>query len=234
MIQIIEKHKCCGCEACVQICSKHCISFEEDEHGFRYPKVNRVTCVDCGLCENVCPALKQSPARKPIKVYAYINQEERIRLKSSSGGFFSSLAKKIINQGGVVFGARFNEKWEVVHGYTETYEGLEYFRGSKYVQSRIGNSYSKVKDFLRLGRMVLFTGTPCQISALNSYLRKPYDNLYTCEVVCHGVPSPLVWRRYLTEEILRPKGVDGKNSVLSSVEMSPVATKIRFCRPYLH
>lgn len=199
MIHINDKHDCCGCAACVQICPKSCIKFDEDEQGFRYPLVDKNICVDCGLCENVCPVLNQSEPKQPLKVCAAKNPDDRIRMKSSSGGIFTMIAEFIISQGGVVFGARFDEKWEVEHAYAETIQGIEQFRGSKYVQSRVGITYKQAKDFLNAGRKVLYTGTPCQIAGLKKYLRKAYDNLYTIDVVCHGVPSPLVWRTYIND-----------------------------------
>lgn len=199
MINISDKHNCCGCSACVQACPKQCISFEEDEKGFRYPQVDSAACVDCGLCEKVCPVLHVGAPRKPLKVYAAINPNEEIRLKSSSGGVFTLLAESVINEGGVVFGARFNEQWEVIHDFTETKDGLEPFRGSKYVQSIIDDCYKHAKQFLLAGRKVLFSGTPCQIAGLKTFLGKEYENLLTVDVVCHGVPSPMVWREYLAE-----------------------------------
>ena len=197
MITITDKHNCCGCSACVQTCPRQCISFEEDEQGFRYPMVDKGVCVDCGLCEKVCPVLNAGEPRQPLAVYAAINPNEDIRRESSSGGIFTMLAESILDEGGVVFGARFNEQWEVVHDYTETKEGLAPFRGSKYVQSRVGETYQQAKTFLSQGHKVMYTGTPCQIAGLRRFLRKEYDNLLTVDVVCHGVPSPLVWRDYL-------------------------------------
>lgn len=197
MIKIKDKKDCCGCASCVQACPKQCISFKEDEQGFSYPSVNEKDCIDCGLCEKVCPVLNQNEKRKPLKVYAAINPNEEVRLKSSSGGIFSMIAETVINEGGVVFGARFDENWEVMHDYTETIEGLEVFRGSKYVQSRIGNTYKQTRDFLKVGRKVLYSGTSCQIAGLKKFLRKEYENLLTVDVVCHGVPSPKIWKNYL-------------------------------------
>ena len=228
MIHIQDKHNCCGCAACVQACPKHCISFNEDEHGFRYPLVDKSLCIDCGLCEKVCPVINQIDAKKPIKVYAAQNPNEEIRLKSSSGGIFTMLAEAIIDEGGVVFGARFDKNWEVEHGYTETKEGLEAFRGSKYLQSRTENTYKQAKDFLNAGRKVLYSGTSCQIAGLKKFLRKEYDNLITVDVICHGAPSPLVWRSYLDDFLKRPKGAAGKNSVYSSLNEVPVLTGISF------
>lgn len=197
MIRIFDKHNCCGCSACVQICPKQCISFDEDEQGFLYPRVNKELCINCNLCEKVCPCLIHKNPQKPLKTFAAINPNEGVRMKSSSGGVFSILAESIIDEGGVVFGARFDENWEVVHGYAETKEGIDAFRGAKYVQSRVGETYKLAKEFLDKGRKVLYSGTPCQISGLRLYLRKEYENLFCVEIACHGVPSPLAWRTYL-------------------------------------
>lgn len=199
MIQITDKSACCGCSACVQVCPKKCISFNEDNEGFRYPSVDISKCVNCGLCEKVCPVINQNESHRPIKVYAAKNNNEDIRLHSSSGGIFTALAEDVINRGGVVFGARFDDNWEVKHDYTEMIEGLSAFRGSKYLQSRIENTYSTTEAFLKQGREVLFSGTPCQIAGLKRYLRREYENLLAVDVVCHGAPSPLVWREYLKE-----------------------------------
>lgn len=230
MIEIKDKKDCCGCHACVSICAKHCITMQADEEGFLYPIVDKDVCTDCGLCEKVCPVINQSEPRKPLKVYAAKNKNEEIRCQSSSGGIFTLLAEKIISDGGVVFGARFDKDWNVIHSWTDTIEGIAAFRGSKYVQSTIGDTYRETKDFLKQGRKVLFSGTPCQIAGLKKYLRKEYDNLLTVDVVCHGVPSPLVWRRYLdeTREQLRAQHGVGKNSVPSSMDELPVITGISF------
>ena len=200
MITLNDKKDCCGCSACVSICPKHCITLHEDTEGFLYPTVDGSTCIDCGLCEKVCPVIHPLPARTPLHVYAAKNPDEAIRMKSSSGGIFTLLAQQILSEHGVVFGARFDENWEVRHDYTETPEGLAAFRGSKYLQSRMGDTYATVRKFLQEHRPVLFTGTPCQIAGLYHYLRKPYDNLLTMECLCFGVPSPLVWRTYLAHK----------------------------------
>ena len=199
MIRIDRPTDCCGCEACAQRCPRQCIAMHADAEGFLYPRVDTAACIDCGLCEQVCPVLRPAAPRKPAAVYAAKNPDERIRTESSSGGIFTLLAEETVRAGGVVFGARFDETWKVVHDSTETIEGLAAFRGSKYVQSRIGNCFARAEEFLKQGRQVLFSGTPCQIAGLNRFLRRSYDNLLTVDVVCHGVPSPLVWRRYLDE-----------------------------------
>lgn len=201
MIEIKEKKSCCGCFSCLQRCPKKCISFYEDEEGFLYPKVNLDLCIDCGLCENVCPVLHQSKEKVPIAVYAAKNPDDQIREQSSSGGIFTLLAEYTIDRRGVVFGVKWNESFEAVHAYTETKDGLADFRGCKYVQSQVGETYKQTMHFLQQGRQVLYSGTPCQIAALKLFLGRDYDNLITVDIICHGVPSPGVFRWYLSEEL---------------------------------
>ena len=184
----------------------------EDEEGFLYPTVDAAECIDCGLCEKVCPFLNNSDERKPQSVEVAINPDLNTRLASSSGGVFSLLAEHIIQKGGVVFGARFDSQWRVIHDYTDTIDGLAAFRGSKYVQSEIGSSYKDAKRFLDEGRTVMFTGTPCQINALKRYLKKEYDNLHTVDIVCHGVPSPKIWNDYL-------RHINPNNEEIQSINM---------------
>lgn len=198
MLTFTDKSQCCGCTACASICSKQCIQMIEDKEGFFYPQINHSVCVDCGLCEKVCPVLHPVQAKEKPAVFAAVNNNLEIRMQSSSGGIFTLLAEQTIQNGGVVFGAYFDEEWNVVHCYTETLEGLSVFRGSKYVQSSIRTSFQDVKRFLGQGRKVLFSGTSCQIAGLKNYLRKSYDTLLTVEVVCHGVPSLKVWKSYLS------------------------------------
>lgn len=203
MIDIKDKKLCCGCAACVQQCPKQCISMQEDDEGFLYPRVDLSICIDCGLCEKVCPVINQGAERNPIEVFAAVNKNDSIRMQSSSGGIFTALAEQIIQEEGVVFGARFDEKWEVKHDYTETIKGLNDFRGSKYIQSRIGDTFKQAEFFLKAGRKVMFTGTPCQIAGLRLFLRKEYENLLTVDIICHGVPSPMIWRKYLEDKTKR-------------------------------
>lgn len=199
MIRIEKNEDCCGCNGCVQICPRRSIEMKEDKEGFLYPDIDLESCIDCGICEKICPVINPGALREPLKVYGAKNKNEGIRIQSSSGGVFSLLAESVITKSGVVFGARFNDQWEVVHSYTENREGIAFFRGSKYVQSRIGQSYKDAERFLKDGRLVLFSGTPCQIAGLKLYLRKAYTNLLTVDFVCHGVPSPKVWRMYLSD-----------------------------------
>ena len=213
MIRIIEQNLCCGCSACVQKCPKQCIHLEEDFEGFLYPRVEEALCIDCGLCEKVCPFLYQDKALEPLSVLAVKNRNESQRLFSSSGGVFIALAQAVLSKGGVVFGAVFDEHWEVKHAAAETLEEVYPMMGSKYLQSRIEQSYKEAEYFLKRGREVLFSGSPCQIAGLHHYLRKDYPNLLAVDFLCHGVPSPKVWRKYLDELTTRQGG--GKNSVLS-------------------
>ena len=203
MINITDKLQCCGCEACRSVCPRHCISMEADKEGFLYPQVDLSQCIDCKLCEKVCPVLHLVSSAKVPLAYAGINNDTNIRLRSSSGGIFTLMAEQILQKNGVIFGACFDEQWGVVHRYTETKEGLSRFRGSKYVQSHIGDSFLQAKRFLEVGREVLFSGTPCQIAGLKNFLRKSYQNLLTVDVVCHGVPSPKVWQKYLCESVCK-------------------------------
>lgn len=202
MIDISSKEECSGCHACTNACPKNCIRMTSDIEEFWYPQVDKDQCIDCGLCENVCPIIhKWEPDdTRSTKAMAAINLNEEIRLKSSSGGVFTLIADEVLSQGGVVFGAAFTDDFKSVqHICIGNSAGLEKLRGSKYVQSKIGDTYKKAKEYLDGGRKVLFTGTPCQIGGLYSYLRKSYDNLYTQDIICHGVPSPMVWEKYLEE-----------------------------------
>ena len=205
MINITDKHDCCGCSACAQRCPKQCITMQEDEEGFLYPHVDDSTCIDCGLCEKVCLCLNPSEPHEPIVSYAAKNNDEDVRSASSSGGIFTPIAESIIDDGGGVYGAQFNDQWEVQHANAETKQELSAFRRSKYVQSYIGSTYKEIEKLLKEGRKVLFSGTPCQVTALRNFLRKEYDNLITLDVICHGVPSPKIWREYVallpTEEV---------------------------------
>lgn len=229
MIKIEDKSQCCGCNACASRCPKQCISLQEDTEGFRYPVIDMASCIDCGVCEKVCPVINPGEERIPLQAYAAVNPNEAVRMQSSSGGVFTIIAEKIIEEGGVVFGTAFDENWEVHHTYTDTKEGLEAFRGSKYLQSRIESSYRDAERFLKEGRKVLFSGSPCQVAGLKRYLRKEYDNLLAVDFICHGVPSPKVWRKYLNENFSAQRADAGKNSVLSSsINKVPVITGIAF------
>lgn len=200
---------CCGCEACAQICPKQCISMIEDNEGFLYPSVDETKCIHCQSCEKVCPVIDNRKIVPPIETFVAQNKDDEVRMSSSSGGVFSCLAEATIADKGVVFGVSFDKNWNVVHKYAETQEDIKQFRQSKYVQSRIGTAYHDAETFLKAGRKVLFSGTPCQIAGLKGFLRKEYENLTTVDVVCHGVPSPGVWQCYLQEEVERQLAMHG-------------------------
>lgn len=197
MIVLSHKEACCGCTACLSVCPRQCIRMETDEEGFLYPVTDAEHCTGCGLCEKVCPCLHPGVSQEPMQCYASIHRKEDIRLESSSGGLFTALAEETIRNGGVVFGARFDKDFTVIHDYTETFEGLPPFRGSKYVQSDMRNSFRQAEQFLKEGREVLFSGASCQIAGLKAFLRKEYPNLLTLDILCHGVASPAVWAGFL-------------------------------------
>lgn len=178
-------------------CPHGAIAMGQDGEGFCVPAIDRSLCTECGLCDRTCPVLGHPPEIPGGgTAYAVINHDEEIRRESSSGGVFTALARQVLGRGGVIFGARYDENLEVVHGWAEDEAGLKDFRGSKYTQSRMENSFRECRDFLKTGRLVLFSGTPCQIAGLVAYLREPYENLILIDFICHGVPSPKVWQEY--------------------------------------
>ena len=196
-LEIKNDRDCMGCYGCYNICPVQCITMESNNEGFWYPKVDYDKCIKCKKCINVCPIINKAvPDNEPL-AYACYNKNENIRLDSSSGGVFTLVANEILKNNGVVFGVQLNQDFNAIHSYTESKEGLEKYRGSKYLQSRVGDTYKEVKGFLDKDRDVLFTGTPCQISGLKSYLGKPYPNLFCMDNICHGVPSPKVWGKYV-------------------------------------
>ena len=198
MITIQEKSRCCGCGACAQACPVQCITMQADDEGFSYPVAESAACIRCGRCEKVCPILHTAEDTKhEPKAWAVINADEKIRESSSSGGVFTLLAEQVIRRGGVVFGAAFDAGFSVVHKGVDTLEGLEELRGSKYTQSSIGKTYRETENLLKAGREVLFSGTPCQIEGLHAYLGRKEERLFCVDMICHGVPSPKVWKTYV-------------------------------------
>ena len=201
MITIKNKADCCGCGACQQSCPKGCITLEPDSEGFLYPKVDEKACVNCGLCEKVCPILrKQKTPPEEVAAYAGYITDPEIREASSSGGLFSVLAQEILRRDGVIAGAAFDDDFSVRHILIEKDEQMHRLRGSKYVQSRMEDTYIQIRTLLKQGRAVLFTGVACQVAGLKAFVGRDYDNLYTVDVLCHGVPSPQVWKQYLVQQ----------------------------------
>lgn len=200
MIEIKDKSNCCGCEACANICPKHCIIMVEDEEGFRYPKVDKEKCIDCKLCEKVCQYLcnnkKETEVGYPL-VYACTKNDIDSIKNSTTVAIFYELAKSVIENNGVVVGAIYDEKMNVKHVIAENVELIEKMRGSKYVQSELNGIYSEIQSILKTGKLVLFSGTPCQVRGLQLFLNKTYDNLITVDLICHSVPSPKVYRDYI-------------------------------------
>lgn len=193
---ICETRSCTGCMACYNICHKNAIMMIPDDEGFLRPSINNNKCVGCNQCIKVCPVNNQPHKVYPIKKYSGFSRNENNRLRSASGGVFFEIAIQIIKMNGIVFGCILDDNLKAIHTYTTTEEGLRKMQGSKYVQSFIGNSFCQVKTFLKENKIVLFSGTPCQIAGLKNYLGKNYQNLYTIDLVCHGVPSPMIFEDY--------------------------------------
>lgn len=196
MIEICDNKLCTGCMACVNVCTHNAISMQPDDEGFLRPEISQDLCRDCGLCSKICPVNLKVLKAKPLSVYSGWSKDDSVRMASSSGGAFTEIARPILERGGVVFGCALDSDLKAVHTYVESMEDLTKLRGSKYVQSYIGDSYRQAKRFLVEGREVLFSGTPCQIAGLKAYLRKDYNNLWTVDLICHGVPSPLMYEEY--------------------------------------
>ena len=199
MINITDSSKCCGCSACVNICPVKCIVMHRDGEGFDYPVADISSCISCGKCDDVCPMLS-SVTSSVMNAYALRIPE--YESESTSGGVFPALAAQVLEQGGVVTGAAFDSKLHLSHIIVNDKAGLSKLRGSKYVQSEIGGTYAQTRDLLESGVKVLFSGTPCQIAGLLKCLHKPYANLLTVDVACHGVPSPGIWEKYVQDSVV--------------------------------
>lgn len=201
MIQIYDKSDCCGCTACASICSHNAISMDVDSMGFKYPVVDDSKCVDCGLCEKVCAFNedydKSFNLTEPF-VYGVRHKDMNEVLTSRSGAAFIAISDWLLDNGGVVYGAGYTDHFRVVHKRATTKEMRNEFKGSKYVQSDLNNVFKLIKDDLKAGFKVLFSGTPCQVAGLVSFIgKKLRENLYLVDIVCHGVPAPNIWRDYL-------------------------------------
>ena len=201
MIEVKSKNECCGCGACISVCNHRAISWTSDSEGFFYPQVDKNKCIDCKLCDKVCPFINQYSTKINVSL-AYFGKckYEQIQINSASGGLFPVIAKAILSKQGFVFGASFNVNWQVEHVCISDENELWRLLRSKYVQSDNRRSYYLVKEKLSTGKQVLYTGTPCQCLSLRKYLKRDYNNLLIVDVVCHGVPSPMVWNKYLIEQ----------------------------------
>lgn len=199
MPMLANREECVGCSACVNVCPKHCIEMIRDIDGFFYPRyANLSDCIGCNRCEKVCPVLNKKNEKVELpKAYAAFTKDESVRMSSSSGGIFTEIAKKIILCGGVVYGAAYDENFVVKHCCVEKIDELGQLRGAKYSQSDLGNIFLEIENRLCQQQIVLFSGTPCQVAGLNSFLKKKYENLYCIDFVCHGVPSPMAWEKYI-------------------------------------
>lgn len=207
-----DKNKCCGCGACAQICPKGAIIMIPDEDGFQYPTIDMRKCIECGLCEKVCKYQKNDTPKSAREVYAAVSGDTDIR-QSASGGIFASFAQAVIANGGAVYGCAMEyetgQLWARHICITEP-QNLIRLKGSKYVQSELGNTYPDILGRLAAGQLVLFSGTPCQVAGLKGYLRKEYENLFTLELICHGVPSGKLFRDYIAfEEKKRGRKITG-------------------------
>ena len=193
----VDYEKCTGCGACVQRCPKRCISWTEREFGFRYPQIDKDACVNCGQCEKVCPIDKALEVSAEQKAYAAVHKDDEVLAKSTSGGAFTAIADAVFAQGGIVYGAAMLDGMQVKHIRTSGKDDFEGLRSSKYLQSDTGTTYQMVEQDLKQGKTVLYSGTPRQIDGLKNFLGKDYENLYTVDIVCHGVGSQAYFDKYM-------------------------------------
>lgn len=202
MIEIKKKSDCCGCTACANACPKSCIEMIEDSEGFLYPVVHEDKCIKCNACEKVCPIINHVARKENRSQTAAIvqNKNKEVCLQSTAGGAFTAIAEYVLEHDGIVFGVELQADYSVKHIAVESKTELSKFRNSKYVQSELGSTYAEVKQQLKSGRLVCFSGTPCQIEGLRCFLRRDYENLVLVDVVCRAVPSPGVWKKYIEME----------------------------------
>ncbi len=195
-INLLSKNKCCGCRSCEQSCPKKCIKMIDDNEGFLTPNINEKACVDCGICVKVCPILDENIKKIEPKVYAAKNNNTQILLDSTSGGMFDIFARYILEKNGYVFGCAWSKDLVAEHIQIDNIEDLSKLHSSKYVQSNTKDTFTKVKTLLDQDKYVLYSGVSCQIAGLKSFLKKDYDKLLTVDIICHGVPSPLLFEKY--------------------------------------
>ncbi len=196
-----QEKNCCGCTACKNVCPKNAICFVENSEGFLYPQIDSSLCIECGLCKKVCDFQNDNRDMHAVPtVYAAKHTDKQVINHSTSGGAFTAISDVILRENGVVYGVEIDENLHVKHGRAVNAKQRDAFCGSKYVQSDLSDIFEKVTEDLKNGKEVLFTGTPCQCAGLKSYLKTihaPIDNLLLCDLVCHGTPSPLMWREHM-------------------------------------
>ena len=197
-----KKENCCGCTACMNICPINAIEMKEDSEGFLYPQIDQSLCINCEICKKVCPFYDKPTIYGHLnipEIYAAKHKSDEVRLRSTSGGMFTAISDYILNQGGVVFGASYDDDFNVRHQKAETTEERDLFRGSKYVQSDLKQVFQEIRQNLDAKKYVLFSGTPCQTAGLYKFLEDKCDlsKFYLCDIVCHGTPSPLLWREHI-------------------------------------
>lgn len=199
-MKITDVTHCTGCRACEQLCPSKCISIAMDNDGFLYPTIDEKKCIQCGLCARRCPSNTYATDVKTKKssVYAVKLKDKQKLLESSSGGAFTAIAEYVLEKGGAVFGCVYDKDLTARHIRICKKENLELLKGSKYVQSDTGNTFTVAKGLLEKGIYVLYTGTPCQIAGLKAFLKKDYTNLLTVDLICHGVPSPIFFKKYIS------------------------------------
>jgi coenzyme F420-reducing hydrogenase beta subunit len=211
---ICPKELCTGCSACYNVCPVKCIDMQIDKEGFYFPIINLENCIDCRKCENVCPILNHADFNNNNNpgVYASWHKDEKIRYESSSGGVFSALAASVIEENGIVYGAVYDSRMKVKHISINKKADIKKLRGSKYVQSYIGDTFTEIKEYLNAGKVVLFSGTPCQVAGLKNFIGTDHSNLITCDLLCHGVPSPELFNKYIKyiEKKMREEVIDFK------------------------
>lgn len=194
-----NRYHCTGCGVCKNACKRGALELHEDKEGFYYPKIDNAKCINCNACERVCPANATEVKYEDTKAFYAFAKDENVCKNSSSGGLFTLLAAEILQRGGTVFGVGFDSEFCVCHQRIDRAEDIVRLCTSKYVQSDTGTTFREAESLLKEGKTVLFAGTPCQIAGLKKYLKTDYENLYTQDIICHGVPSPKIWEKYLRE-----------------------------------
>lgn len=194
---IKDKSKCCGCGVCSNVCEFNAIQMKPDSEGFLYPEVNYTLCKKCRKCMNICTSVQNKKVEVEPDCYAIYSKNSEAKLASSSGGCFHLLSKYVLDNGGIVCGAAFDKDWNVEHILVDNINELKKIQTSKYLQSKSYEIFPEAKKIASEGRLLLFSGTPCQVNAFRLYLGKDYDNVILIDIICHGVPSPMVWQKYL-------------------------------------